>query len=220
MGAIVRVICGLLIGATVTGCAAAAALTYAVTPPPTEPAKYKLEKTPVVVLVENYRNPAEFEVPAQRLEGDISRMLTENKAGRIVEAQKVMNVTSDKTADGRKLDIAAIGRRVGAKQVIYVNLVQFSVDLPIGGQTITGRAEAMVKVVEVDSGKTLWPRDTSDGRQVRTETTYAPGADSSNPAAVQEQLYQKLGDQITKLFYDAQVDTIDNADPKGYEQKL
>lgn len=215
---LIQLTLGLLL-MSAAGCGAVGALAYVASPPPKDPAEYKLDKTPTVVFAENYDNPAQFEVYAERLERQITGQLTDNKAGKLVEAAKLDELKTGQRQEFRKLDIPGVGRALGADRVIYINLTQFSVNLPIGGQSLAGRAEARVKVVEVSTGKTLWPLDSSTGREIKVETTYQPDSDGNTPTGIEDQLSQKLGDQIARLFYDSPTDRIDGGD-REFEQKL
>lgn len=215
---LLRVTIGILM-TSLAGCAAVGAIAYVATPPPHDPAEYKLDKTPTVVLAENFQNPSEFEVYAERLERLITDQLTESKAGKLIEAEKVDELKNGDKQSFQKMNIPGVGRALGAGRVIYIDLVQFSINLPIGGQTLAGRAEAHVKVVEVATGKTLWPLDSSTGRMIKAETKYEQDANGNTPAGIEDQLSQKLSDQIARLFYDSPTERIDGAD-RDYDQKM
>src|SRR2546426_898908 len=61
----------------------------------------------------------------------------------------------------RKMTIPSVGKAVGAKQVLYVNLTQSRVDLTPGTEMLKGRIGVLVRVVDVTSGVTRWPSGAS-----------------------------------------------------------
>ena len=95
------------------------------------------------------------------------------------------------------------GRAVGARQVIYVNLVKFSTAAPIGSSELAGGAEALVRVIDVNTGHTLWPQDNSAGREIKYETKHEEAVDFTRQSEVQDQISALLADHIARLFYAA-----------------
>src|SRR5579863_2802357 len=128
------------------------------------PPEYKLLNRPTLVLVENFENPDLYAAPSERISRGISDSLTENKIASFIDLTKINDLKTSDASDYHKMDIPAIGRAVGAKQIIYVNLVKFTADAPIGGDRLRGQAEAQVRVIDSESGRTLWPLDSSGGR--------------------------------------------------------
>ena len=200
-----RTLLGLLIGASVGGCAVAGVIADKFAPPPTDPAAYKLAQQPTLVMVENFQNPDLVEVHAERLDRDISNELIEHKIAPVIKPQRLMELKASKGPAFGQMDIPAVAKSLGARQVVYVDLVKFSVGPPPGSDMVKGEAEALVKVVD-DGGRTLWPRESSLGRQVKCQTPYLRTDSGVDESAVREQMYQKLTDQVARLFYDAPVD--------------
>jgi len=170
------------------------------------PPEYKLENRRTLVLVENFENPDLYAVQGERIGRTIGGELTDNKVASFVEPAKVDDLKTSNAADFRKMDIPAVGRAVGAKQVIYVNLVKFSTDSPIGDQRFVGRAEARVKVIDAETGHTLWPLDSSSGRVVQLQTKYDPDVDDTKAAVMQDQVCQNLAVKIANLFHETPYD--------------
>jgi len=207
-----RVLGGMLVGASVAGCVVAGVVASKLSPPPTTPAAYKPAQQPTLVMVENYQNPDLVEVHAERLNRDISNEFTEHKVAPVVPPQQLMELKASKGEAFARMDIPAVAKSLGARQVIYVDLVKFSVGPPSGSDMVKGEAEALVKVVD-ENGQTLWPRESSAGRQVKVETPYLRTDTGVDEAGVREQIYQKLADHVARLFYDAPSDEVDGSEP-------
>jgi len=198
----------------VSGCAAISAVTYKVAGDPKTPAEYKPAKVPTLVLVENYQNPAQYRSSASEMERDIAIELRNNKVTQVIDVEKLEDLRSGDGAAYRKMRIDEVGKAVGAKQVIYVNLMKFSAATPIGSGEMSGIAEGLVRVIDVETGRTLWPTDSSAGRDVKYETKHEEAVDFSNHSAVQDQMSAALGDKIARLFY-AAADPENDVAPKN-----
>jgi hypothetical protein len=203
----------LMIGWLAGGCAAGGALLYKLSPAPTIPAEYKPAKEPTVVFVENYQNPDLVQVQADRLAREVSQELSDHKVVPVVAPEKLAELRTTKGELFHSMNLPAVGQSLGARQVIYVDLSQFAVDLQPGSEMIKGKASAMVKLIDVQTGHTLWPRDSSGGRQLKVETPYVRPGDGVSPDLLQEEMFHTLGDRIAKLFYDWQSDQVDGTEP-------
>ena len=203
-----------LLAVTVSGCAAGAALAYKLSPTPTQPAQYVMKKQPTLVLVENFHNPTSTALHADRLDRQITVELDRNKVVPIIPSEKVIELREASGEGFAAMNIPAIAKAVGAKQVVYVNLQRFGSDPPGGGPMLRGVADAAVRVVDADTGHTLWPLDSTAGKPVHLETPYVQLTASADEASVQEQMYVALGDKIARLFYAGEVDKVDGSEPE------
>lgn len=207
MRQVLRLSFALLIAAA-AGCQAAGALMYKASGGPKMPADYKLGKEPALVFVENYANPGLYQVEAEHLERTIAHELKENKAATIVEPQKLEELRNRQPEKFQSMNIPAIASWVGAGQVVYVDLAEFKAEPAAGSDIERGSVVAYVKVVDARTGRTLWPPDTSRGREIKFETPDIKALESTDKA--ESKLYAKLTDKISTLFYDAPVDTVDD----------
>jgi TolB-like protein len=200
MRAFLRVLSVLVLAGVAAGCQAFAAVASKVTPAPTVSAEFKPEPVTTLVLVENYQNPDLYEVESERLSRDLSYEFLDLKLFPVIASQRLAELRASRGSEFHKLEIPAIARELGAKQVVYVEMVHFAVDPPIASEAMEGKVEVAVRLVDAASGRTLWPRDSSVGRDVRFETK-SLGTDTTR-AAVEEKLYQKVSDKIVNLFRD------------------
>jgi hypothetical protein len=192
----------LLIGLSfvAAGCAAIGALAYVGSSGQKIPPEYKLQNRPTLIMVENYENPDLLALPADRIERNLNDDLAEAKVAKFVSHDKVDDLKNADRADFHKMNIPAVGRAVGAQQVIYVNLIQFNVEAPVGGSQFIGRAEADVKVIDSQTGRTIWPPDSSIGHVVKLETRHNKDVNDTRADQVEDQLYQGFNLKLAKLF--------------------
>src|SRR4051812_22346752 len=110
------------------GCRSSGALMYKAFGPPPVPAKFVLAKQRTLVVVENYRNPALSEFDADRIARDVVKDLEKHESAPMVDVDQLARLR-ETNADGfRAMTIPALGRALEASQVIYVDLIQSSVE--------------------------------------------------------------------------------------------
>lgn len=163
------------------------------------PQKVKARYTPprelMLVLVENYHNPAATRLDAQRLGLRLTEELGRWKVAPTVDAGTLESLRARE--DFSKMPVEQVGRAAGARQVLYVNLREFATSTTVGGDATQGRAEMHVRVVDAATGRTRWPTDASRGYPVTVETPWASGG---NEVAVKGQLAQRAAYEIVRLL--------------------
>src|SRR4029079_206417 len=102
--------------------------------------------------------------------------------------------------DYRTMSIKAIAQAIGAKQVLYVDIVHSTVQQLMGGEWLRGEAAAHVKVIDGETGETRWPTDMAEGYPVESSVQWGT-SDLRNEAALQQAVLAPLADKISKLFY-------------------
>lgn len=193
--------CGLL--ATIAGCQAIAAVLDKASPDPTEPAMYAPTKDNMLVLVESYQNPASVEVIAEHIDRLIAEQFIAYKVAPVINPDRLSNLRTANPAAYKRMKIPAVGREVNASQVLYVNIGSFTIESAAGTDALQGHADAHVKIVDVVSGLTRWPRDaTSDGMAVAFDLPFAADAQITSEPKVREALAQGLAEKVAKLFYE------------------
>jgi hypothetical protein len=178
------------------------------------PAVYKLPKLETLVFVESFQNPDLYNIQGQQLTANIVDKLTEEKVAPIVSNAKLDDLRAKDRTAFAKMDIPSIARAVGAKQVIYVNLARFSTDIPIAGTQYSGKGEVRVKVFDAQTGRMLWPPDSSDGRQISYESKSEENVDPRNSSQIQDQICRHLSNRVAELFYDSVPDEPDTSGPQ------
>ncbi|HZL35566.1 MAG TPA: hypothetical protein VFC78_09675 [Tepidisphaeraceae bacterium] len=200
--------------AAISGCMPLAALMSKVTPEPVKPAQYAPKTDNMLVLVEDFQNPASIMESAEEMDRQIAEALIANKAAPIVNPDLLTELRTAKAEEYRKMPLPAIGRAVGAKQILYANVVQFATDSGVGNQMLKAHAEARVRIVDTATGQTRWPLDAAGGYPVTVDIPFAPTGADLNETTIREKLSRQLSDKIARLFYGASVDQVDGTEPE------
>jgi hypothetical protein len=166
-------------------------------PPPVQ-AQYVPPREPMLVLVENYRNPSAAMLDARSLSLRIEGELRRHSIAPIVSADRLETVRSD--PNYAKMTIPAVARAAGARQVLYVNVGTFSVDQTVGGDMLQGRTEMTVRIVSAATGATRWPTDNPTGHPLAIETPWLrAGADTTEPQ-LRDTMARQAAAYIGNLF--------------------
>jgi len=181
------------------GCTVLGVTAYKVVGPPAVPAKYVPEKKPMLVLVEHFQRQSTSRANADSLARYISDQLEAHNVAPLVPFETLSNFR-DSRSDFSTMSITAIGQAVEAEQVLYVQIVKAEV-LPVaGGAGMQGETQVRVKVVNVASGETMWPRDLTEGYEL-SRNTQIEGDRGRDAREVQQRVNVPLADEIAKLFY-------------------
>jgi hypothetical protein len=170
---------------------------------------YVLTNEPLVVLVENYRNPVGSSADAMMVTRFINEDLKENlkpekdKPPKItlIDYAELLELENGAPSEFSKMKIAEVGRRLGAKQVLYVDLMVSGVDQTPGSEMLRGVFNARVKVVDAATGQSRWPNDMAGGYAVGWESKPQRPSKDVYPAAVRERALRIGSHYIARLFY-------------------
>lgn len=193
------------------GCNVIGAIAYKASGDPTVPAVFPLppdKKT--LVLVENFHNPAALRLESDAVARHLAEELKMHGPGSVVEPAAADALRQSRGDAYRAMPIDAIGRALGAAQVIYVDLDEFEITHALASDMLGGRAEARVRVVD-EAGKVLWPTDSATGHAVAVRVHPQRAAPGSDELSARRQLHAKLADRIAKLFYNWKADSADGA---------
>ncbi len=165
------------------------------------PAVHELADRPTVILVDD---------PVGKLpERALANLLADRIGNRLLEADALEQVIPSTLVQQLRQDepefgnwaIDRVGRSVGAEQVVYVLVQDFQLteEQLVMRPTIAMR----IKVVDVDSGRRLFPVNDQMGYAIGHELVYEQMSDA--PATAKQLLARRLieeaGQRIAKLFY-------------------
>ena len=193
--------------ACLQGCNIARTVDRFIAPDPTIEAKYNLADTATVVFIDDRRN----QVNPVRLR----RQIADEATAVLIDEGTMQDMISprDAMAAARRLDtgaspvgIDAIGRAVGASQVIYVEAVAFS--LTRDGLTPDPVAVFNVRVWDVDKGVRVFPAESDTfrtGAGFPLQVTIPQGelaglSGRGATSTLRNMLAKRTGDAIGRMF--------------------
>jgi hypothetical protein len=168
---------------------------------PTVKAKYKpKDKDPILVLVESWGLSLDSGIEAQHMTLALRKAIVDAKVAPLVD-EKALETLRDVNPDQYPtMNIAEIGRKTGAKQVLYVNIWRADVSKPGGSGQMRGQMNARVKVVDCQTGETRWPAG-APSDEVQITTAWIPTTEKTESELRADMADQMAGD-IEKLFHD------------------
>ena len=186
---------------SLSGCQVLGVFASKVLPVPDIPATYTPVKDFTLVLVESYNNPAAVGLASDHITRQIVANMVDHRAAPIVNPAILSDMRHHDPAKFEKMEIAAIGREVGAHQVLYVDVREITFEQALGTQMVKAHAEARVKFVDAATGHTLWPVETNAGYPVTLDSPFANVAKGTSETDIRNQVSSALANQISKLFY-------------------
>jgi hypothetical protein len=200
----VAVLAAMVALAALASCNIGVPALYLIDGPPKTEAVYKPKDLPTVVFVDD-RATVMPRVALRALLGDSvsSHLMKEGVLKKTISSKDAIAYARARESEKKLLSMDAIGRAVGAEQLIYVEMVRF--ELADAASSPTPQAVCKVRVVDVIGRERLFP--------VGDEGDYYPVAvqmkpvnpdvyrSSSTLRALEEQLTGELSVAIAKLFY-------------------
>lgn len=187
------------------GCNIVGPAAYLIGGGPKVDAEYELLDVPTLVYIDDRRNQVNpislRKVIADRASAD----LMENKVVEVtISSQDAMTLAAQRERNSQILSIEEIGSAVGARQIVYVEMVHFK-DTPDG---FTPRPIALcrVKVIDLDARKRVYPPEEADVpyRELQVTTREVDPnlyASRGGRLKVFETLAEQTGAEIAKLFF-------------------
>jgi hypothetical protein len=169
---------------------------------PPIPARYVPgETTQLLVLVENYQDPAGATGDARRVATMVGEVLETRKVAVILSQEKLQLLRDARLATFSSMSVVDIGKAVGAQQVLYIDLGGVGVGVHPGSDVLRGRASASVKVIDVNTGAIKFPEDLSGGYPVDFTSPMRRSESGTTPDTVRGETLVGLSARIARLFY-------------------
>ena len=188
--------------ASLSGCAVIAWTVAAFMPPRKVPALYKPPKDqPMLVFVDDALNTADVE----SVKGPLARRLGELLKDRGVVSetiphQRVLQLMAAESTF-EQMPIARVGKRLGARTVLYVCVDRFVVQ-EYASPLCQGAMQTTVRVVDVEEGR-LWPKDQLEGHRVgEVEIPACEETGVGYENTLTRQLADMMAERIVELFCD------------------
>src|SRR5262245_15515631 len=144
------------IASMIGGCNIVTPAAFILSGPPTVDALYTLQDVPTVVYIDDRSNQVN-PVSLRRVIGDTASedLMVQKLVTTTISPQDAMNIAARNDRNNQIMPIEEIGKAVGAKQVIYVEMVQFA-DTP-DGYTPRPTAACRVRVIDIENRKRVFP---------------------------------------------------------------
>jgi hypothetical protein len=177
-------------------------------------AQFEPPKVPTLVLVENPRSPGDVQVDADQIAQQVCEELKTKAKLEIIDPDKVAKLREEDPRKYHAMFVADIGKAVGAKQVIYVDLLESTVTGDLTQTTIQAQAVAHVRVVDVTTGLAIWPASPPDGKELSSKMDF-DSLDSTKAMAMHMDMLTQLSSRVSKLFYTWKADDQTQEDAGG-----
>jgi hypothetical protein len=168
--------------------------------PETVPAQYVPAKDSMLVLAESYGAAPTAGIDSQYLSFALTQNLRQHEIAPTIDPKILLQLRDANGDQYKHMTIDGIGRAVGAKQVLYVQITVAQLDQPTGGDQIRGAMAAKVRIVDSDTGETRWPAGSRTGAVVQIQTDWSRN-DSADQTKIHDKMADQLADEIGKLFH-------------------
>jgi len=165
--------------------------------------EFVLTNGPVAVLIDD---PLGL-VPDSTLLEELHRALadeltTSRAASQVIPPQRLRRLERSEP-DFQKLSVRQIGERLGARQVVYVSILTFTLGPEASLGVLEPRARAAVKVCSTEPKRhvRLWPTEQT-GRIVEVRLPTAQAMDEQQRKRCASRLCRALARRIAMLFYE------------------
>ncbi len=183
-----------------TGCQLAGGAAYALMGPPAVPAVYTPPQRSTLIFIENFRHPSLVRLSGEQLERELADQLREHKIAPTIDAAALQRLRDQRDARLSGMSIAQVGSKIGADQILYVELQQ--ADLEGDGDLVRGTVAVRVRWVDSQTAKTLWPASSDEGWPINVQTPWIKRSEQTDDTAVRQVMISATADQLAKLFYE------------------
>jgi hypothetical protein len=169
-------------------------------------AKYVPKKTDsMLVLVESYGLALDSDIESQHMTLVLRRVLNDSKIAPLVDQESLEKLRDSDPQKYTPMTIADIGRHVGARQVLYVNIWRSEIVKPAGSGQMRGHMDAVVKIVDSDTGDTRWPMD-APSEDVQITTDWTVESPDKTESDLRAEMAEEMAQDIGKLFHNYHTD--------------
>jgi hypothetical protein len=163
-------------------------------------AQYVPNKTDtMLILVESYGLSLDAGIETQHMTLVLRKTFEDAKIASLVDQQALERLKDAGPQQYTPMTIADIGRRVGARQVLYVNIWRSEIVKPAGSGQMRGHMDAVVKIVDSASGDTRWPND-APSEAVEITTDWTPQSADKTDGDLRAQMADQMAADIGKMF--------------------
>jgi hypothetical protein len=170
-------------------------------------AMYVPKKVPTLILSEHAAGAAVDDVSSQDIGRRVADTWADQKLSPLIDLSKLEEFHLRRLDTYDKMSMVAIGKALGAQQVLYIDVRDNHDESAGGSDTIRARASVRVRMIDVATGQTLWPPDAAEGFALDAETQFQSRGEGVSESTQFEQVRAMIADKIVKLFYTHLPDT-------------
>lgn len=165
-------------------------------------AEFTLTKQPLLILIDDRSSVVTEPIAIRELYKTIAENFTHFKVNNMLVPFEDWQRLVQSDSRYARYSARQIGEKLGAEQVLYINVDRFTIHAEAGTPVFQGEFTVRVKVLSTNREKDVrvWPSEESGKRM--SVTTPATPADSEKTAGdVATELGIKLGKEVAKHFY-------------------
>ncbi|MGF1634269.1 MAG: hypothetical protein ACFCVE_10510 [Phycisphaerae bacterium] len=194
--------CLVSVGVALGGCNVIGVAAYKLKGPPVQPALFTPETRTTLVLVEHAANRSVYQLDADRLSFMIVDLINERQLAPLVSPDLLIQLRSDELGRYYTMSPEERGRRLGAEQVLYVDVLAVGASEAIASNIYSAKASATVRLINVADGSTLWPDGNAAGQPVGYEMRMRTVHANASASALRGELLAELARRVVRNFHE------------------
>ena len=196
----------LLMLAACAGCQALGAIVAKSVGTPAIPAQFVPAKVPTLVFCEHRPRANVDDVATEDMGRRVSAIWGREQISPVIDVSKLDELrsspsTNTTSADITSMSIDAVGRKLGATQVLYIDMLNDQIETPPASDLIRGKISVRVRIVDVKTAVTLWPRDAVEGYPMDEQSDWTARGEGVNDSTIEEGTRNAVAESIVRLFY-------------------
>jgi hypothetical protein len=169
--------------------------------PPKTPAAYTPPSVPTLILSEHAPAAAVDDISSEDIGRRVAAIWEAHHLSPLIDLSKLEELRLTRGDEYSTMSTVAIGKALGAKQVVYIDVRDGRVETAGTNDTIRAVTSVRVRVVDVASGQTLWPQQATEGYALDAQTPYAIRGQGVSESSQLELARILIAEQIGLLFY-------------------
>jgi hypothetical protein len=192
--------------ASAAGCAFMSYTARAIVGPEKVPALYEPIDQKTVIVVDDPSHQLTAVTLGDVIAAVIAREFTDNKVISDIVGTEAVNKLRAENKDFDTWPVDRIGQAVGAKQVLYVLVSQFTLGSD-GGGYFKPAAAMRVKFIDATNGRRLFPVNDQTGQPVASTMFFKKAEEDSRTTltTLSRELAQRVGEDVARTFYKHEV---------------
>ncbi len=169
-------------------------------------AKFRLTEGPLLLLIDDGQQLVATPTANRHLFDELAQELLRHEAAKKIIPLQTVERLRQSTPDFERLGCREVGQRVGAEQVLWIEVRDFLAEEQIEEVIMAARFHVTLKAINVletenRSRVRLWPQSPG-GHQVLVGMAGSEVAIAKTTEAIAKELASRLAVKIAKLFYD------------------